>query len=132
MGKQSNGVDLLDARKLQHIVAHQAIKVLPAPALGLFVVWGQAGLRKAAALYDAYEPLGWEIVPWLLVALDLVLSIVIVNRVPCESWTRLGERPKCCLIFLTLTYPFDMHADTEIDWVAYMQEVIDECICRMP
>lgn len=50
LGKQANGVNLLYARELQHIVTHQAIKVLPAPALGLFVVGSQTGLGKAAPL----------------------------------------------------------------------------------
>jgi hypothetical protein len=40
--------------------------------------------RRAAALYRANEPLGWQVLPWLLVAVDLLLSIVIVKRVPCE------------------------------------------------
>ena len=54
-GKQTNGVDLLNARELQHIVAHQAIKVLPAPAFGLFVVGGQAWFWKAATLKQMRE-----------------------------------------------------------------------------
>ncbi len=55
LGKQADRVDLLDARELQHVVAHQPVKVLPAPALGLVVVGGQAGFGKAATLQQMVQ-----------------------------------------------------------------------------
>ena len=50
LGEQPDRIDFLDARKLQHVVAYEAVKVLSAPAFGLLVVGGQAGFRKTAAL----------------------------------------------------------------------------------
>lgn len=57
---QLDGVDLLNARELQHIVAHNSVEILSAPALGLLRRVGQAGLRKAAAFQQMRERnIGW-------------------------------------------------------------------------
>ena len=49
----------------------------------------------ATALYHQYEPLGWQILPWLLIVADAFLSVLIVKRVPCKfgsgGWWRVGR-----------------------------------------
>lgn len=70
-------------------------------------------------------PQAWRVVGRLAVVVEAVIGLGIIWRVPCEYRSR--QLPLlCCAQGLTCGRARGRaraHADTEIDWVAYMQEV---------